>query len=365
MVFSISDNLTLQQKLDHLDRLIKTWYSDFIGFAVAMLDDDNNLYTVYRSQGYGVNFPSFIESIHKSSRLSKLKDKREPDIIDDMMSYTPSIKHIHSKLIKQHCLSSMASPIYDKDDKFIGIIFLNSRIPHFFSVNINFFTTISIIISLFVNDDLNIKYSFHNIIRTLLMISHHKDPETQNHLKRVAEYSRLIALHLGKKKRCNGDFINAIYHYADMHDIGKYMIPEEILFSTKIYTDAERKIMNEHPELGYQLLLKTLKQWGNITDDNLTIILNIVRHHHERYDGKGFPLALKGEDIPLEARIVTVADVTDALLSHRTYKKPWSIAQVIDYLQQGKNKQFDPLCVDAMTDEIMKANRIKDQYPDS
>ncbi|WP_369525868.1 HD-GYP domain-containing protein [Photobacterium leiognathi] len=111
-------------------------------------------------------------------------------------------------------------------------------------------------------------------------------------------------------------------------------------------------------------MLKTLKQWGGITDDNLKIILNIIRHHHERFDGDGFPLKLKGEDIPLEARIVTVADVTDALLSHRPYKKPWPLSDVIKYLQEGSGKQFDPLCVEAITKNMTKASQIQNQYPD-
>ncbi|WP_305372293.1 HD-GYP domain-containing protein [Photobacterium leiognathi] len=364
MELKISDNLTLKQKLDHLNTLIQDWYPDYVGFAIAMLDNDNNLYSVYRSQGYGVKFPDFIEAIHKSSRLSTLRETRSPDIIDDMTCHLPSIKHIHQTLIRKSCLSSMATPIYNKNDEFVGIMFINARIPYFFRQNLNFFNTISLIASLFINDDLNVKRSFHNIIKTILLISHHKDPETQNHLKRVAEYSRLIALYLGKRKLCNGHFIDAVYHYADMHDIGKYMIPDEILFSTKIYTPEERQIMNEHPELGYQLILKTLKQWGGITDDNLKIILNIIRHHHERFDGDGFPLKLKGEDIPLEARIVTVADVTDALLSHRPYKKPWPLSDVIKYLQEGSGKQFDPLCVEAITKNMAKASQIQNQYPD-
>lgn len=354
---------TLQERLALFVSSVQRIHPEIIGIAVTHVDDHDNLYSVYRSPGYGDNFPTFIESISQSPRLNKMRSSFEPSIIDNMLSHQSSVKRIHLRLLQSNCISSMACPIYT-NGTFIGVLFINAKVKDFFSDKVNYFTTFSIIITLLIADDFNNKKAFHSIVKTVLLLSHHKDPETQNHLKRVAEYSRLIGLYLAKKRKCDGNFVDSVYHFSDMHDIGKSLIPEEILYSTKIYTDEEREIMNQHPELGCQLLTNILTTFKYDNHQELNIILNIIRHHHERYDGKGYPAKLKGNDIPLEARIVTVADVIDALLSHRPYKKPWSIEDIELYLINGSGTLFDPLCVDAILHSLDKITLIQNRYPD-
>ncbi|MEC6882238.1 HD-GYP domain-containing protein [Photobacterium piscicola] len=354
---------SLNTRLNLFVASVKKLYPEIIGIAVTRIDEHDNLYSVYRSPDYGDNFPTFISSISQSPRLNKIRASLEPSIIDNMLSHQSSVKQIHLRLLQSNCISSMACPIYS-NDIFIGVLFINAKVKDFFSEKINYFTTFSILISLLIADNFNNKKSFHSIVKTVLLLSHHRDPETQNHLKRVAEYSRLIGLYLAKKGKCNGDFVDSVYHFSDMHDIGKSLIPEDILYSTKIYTDEERAVMNQHPELGCQLLSNILTTFKYDNNQELDIILNIIRHHHERYDGNGYPYKLKGTDIPLEARIVTVADVIDALLSHRPYKQPWSIDDVELYLINGSGTLFDPLCIDAILYSLDKITLIQKRYPD-
>lgn len=355
----INSTRSLKQRLNLFVTSVQELYPDIIGIAVTRMDDHDNLYSVYRSADYGDNFPTFIESISQSPRLSKMRASLEPSIIDNMLCHQSSVKHIHLRLLQSNCISSMACPIYT-NGTFIGVLFINAKVKDFFSEKVNYFTAFSLLIS----DDFNNKKAFHSIVKTVLLLSHHKDPETQNHLKRVAEYSRLIGLYLAKKRKCDGDFVDSVYHFSDMHDIGKSLIPEDILYSTDIYTAEQRAIMNQHPELGCQLLSNILTTFKYDNNQELDIILNIIRHHHERYDGKGYPSQLKGTDIPLEARIVTVADVIDALLSHRPYKQPWSIDDVELYLINGSGTLFDPLCIDAILHSLDKIALIQSRYPD-
>ncbi|MCD9462324.1 hypothetical protein CJF25_04850 [Photobacterium phosphoreum] len=359
----LNSKRSLKKRLDLFVTSAQKIYPDIIGIAVTRMDEHDNLYSVYRSADYGDNFPTFISSISKSPRLSKMRTSLEPSIIDNMLSHQSSVKSIHFRLLQSNCISSMACPIYT-NDTFIGVLFINAKVKDFFSEKINYFTTFSILITLLISDDFNNKKAFHSIVKTVLLLSHHKDPETQNHLKRVAEYSRLIGLYLARKRKCDGDFVDSVYHFSDMHDIGKSLIPEDILYSTEIYTDEERAVMNQHPDLGCQLLSNILTTFKYDNNKELSIILNIIRHHHERYDGKGYPDKLKGTEIPLEARIVTVADVIDALLSHRPYKNPWSIEDVELYLINGSGTLFDPLCIDAILHSLDKVTLIQSRYPD-
>ena len=354
---------TLNERLNLFTASVKNLYPEIIGIAVTRIDEDDNLYSVYRSPDYGDNFPTFISSISRSPRLNKMRSSLEPSIIDNMLSHQSSVKKIHLRLLQSNCISSMACPIYT-NDTFIGVLFINAKVKDFFSEKVNYFTTFSILITLLITDNFNNKKAFHSIVKTVLLLSHHKDPETQNHLKRVAEYSRLIGLYLARRGKCNGDFVESVYHFSDMHDIGKSLIPEDILYSTEIYTDEERAIMNQHPDLGCQLLSNILTTFKYDNNQELNTILNIIRHHHERYDGNGYPDKLKGTDIPLEARIVTVADVIDALSSHRPDKQPWSIEDVELYLINGSGTLFDPLCIDAILHSLNKVPLIQNRYPD-
>ena len=130
---------------------------------------------------------------------------------------------------------------------------------------------------------------------------------------------------------------------AAMHDIGKIKIPDRILNKPGRLTDEEYDIMKKHSIYGAEIIRKTM---GDIEEtDYITVAYNIARYHHERYDGKGYPDGLKGEDIPLEARVMALADVYDALISERVYKKAFSVEKAREIILDGSGTQFDPCLV--------------------
>lgn len=163
-----------------------------------------------------------------------------------------------------------------------------------------------------------------------------RDPETGAHIIRMANYSRVIAAGLGLPEAQQ----QLIFEAAPMHDIGKVGIPDHILLKPGKLTEEEFSVMKQHARLGYDIL-------SGSQSEMLNTGAVIALAHHEKYDGSGYPNGIAGEEIPLFARIVAVADVFDALTSERPYKAAWGIETALAFLREGSGKHFDPLCVDA------------------
>jgi two-component system response regulator RpfG len=178
-----------------------------------------------------------------------------------------------------------------------------------------------------------------------------RDEETGDHVLRMSRYSRLIAEQLG----LTADHCHRIEIAAPMHDIGKIGIPDAILLKQGRHTAEERKIMQNHARIGHEILQDSPSIY-------LQLGATIALGHHERWDGAGYPNRVKGEDIPLEARIVMVADVFDALVTRRPYKSPWSFEDAITYLKGQSGEQFDPQCVVAFNKAVHEIRAIHDKY---
>ena len=162
-----------------------------------------------------------------------------------------------------------------------------------------------------------------------------RDKQTGRHSLRVAVYSMLIAAELG----FDADELENIRQIGLLHDIGKIGVPDSILSKPKKLTEKEYNIMKTHVDIGGEIL-KDFTHIKNVADG--------AKYHHERYDGKGYNTGLKGEEIPLTARIIGLADAFDAMTSNRVYRKAISMDHVIDELKKGKGTQFDPSLVDIL-----------------
>lgn len=181
-----------------------------------------------------------------------------------------------------------------------------------------------------------------------------RDSETGNHILRMAHYSRLIAEALDMDQA----HCELIEKAAPMHDIGKIGIPDQILLKPGRLTEDEYLVMKNHPMIGYKILKESP---STILNKGALIALG----HHEKFDGSGYPQGLKGTEIPIEARIVAVADVYDALTSVRPYKKAWSNDEAIGYLKDNRLKHFDPDCVEAFMNQYDKVSLIQQQLKDT
>lgn len=181
----------------------------------------------------------------------------------------------------------------------------------------------------------------------------YRDEETGNHVIRMAKYSRQIAEELGFSE-LDSDHIE---YAASMHDIGKIGIPDNVLLKEDKLDADEWVIMQTHTTIGYGILANSQSKY-------MQMGAIIALYHHERFDGNGYPKGLAGEEIPLIARIVSVADVYDALVSVRPYKEAWPVNDAIAYLNKQAGTQLDPQCVNAFCKRIPQVTKIQTEYAD-
>ena len=199
----------------------------------------------------------------------------------------------------------------------------------------------------------DIRETQKEIIFTMGTIGEMRSKETGNHVKRVAEYTKLLALYSGMH-----EFDAEILKQASpMHDIGKIAIPDAILNKPGRLTSDEMEIMKTHAQLGYDMLKHSDKKL-------LGVAAKIAHEHHEKYDGSGYPNALKGKNISFEGRVTAIADVFDALGSSRVYKKAWADEDIFTMFVEEKGKHFDPELIDIFLENKEDFLAIRDKFLD-
>lgn len=191
------------------------------------------------------------------------------------------------------------------------------------------------------------------LVTSLAEMIEAQSQETGKHVKRVSEYTRVLCEALGM----SDEEVWEVSSAAALHDVGKIMVPQDIINKPGKLTDEEFAIIKTHVQYGRKLLEKCQGELMHISAD-------IAYHHHERYDGKGY-MGVKGEDIDLYARCVSVADVFDALVSRRPYKKAWSPEEAKAEILSQRGKQFDPNIVDLFEANYDKFLTILQKYPDN
>jgi len=178
-------------------------------------------------------------------------------------------------------------------------------------------------------------------VRRLSMAVEFRDEDTGAHIERIGRFSTLLAEHIGM----DADFCERLGHAAPLHDVGKVAIPDAILLKPGPLTAEERAIVETHAEEGHRLVRGSS---SSILDMAATIALS----HQEKWDGSGYPRGLKGEAIPIEGRIVAVADVFDALTSDRVYRKAFSVEDAVQMMREQRGRHFDPVLLDAFMEVL-------------
>ncbi|MDI1309650.1 MAG: response regulator [Methylotenera sp.] len=193
----------------------------------------------------------------------------------------------------------------------------------------------------------DIKAREKETLMRLARAGEYKDYDTALHLQRMSLYSRALADAIGLDE----DEAETIELAAPLHDIGKIGTPDIILLKKGPFDEEELKIMRKHPLVGFKILEGSPSKYLQMGGE-------IALSHHEHYDGSGYPNGSKGDEIPLSARIVAIADVFDALTSTRPYKKAWSFEQAYQYICDESGKHFDPKLVKAMIKARAKFEKI-------
>jgi len=183
--------------------------------------------------------------------------------------------------------------------------------------------------------NLQLKESTLDTIRRLSTAAEHRDADTGAHIWRMSHYAQAIA----REMKLPSDMVDDILYASPMHDVGKIATPDHILLKPDKLTKEEWSVMKEHTFIGEKIL-------SGSEQPLLAMASEIAGGHHERWDGSGYPRGLVGEDIPLVARVTTVADVFDALTNNRVYKDAWSSDEAFEYIKKQSSSHFDPACAD-------------------
>ena len=204
-------------------------------------------------------------------------------------------------------------------------------------------------------------------IFALAKLAESRDPETGAHLERVRSYSQALAAQLGTVPRfdriIDEKYVHLIYLTSPLHDIGKVGIPDSVLLKPGRLSDEEFAIMKQHAKLGADTLNAALEQFPEARF--LKMARDIAASHHERFDGKGYPAGLKGNEIPLCGRIVALADVYDALTSKRSYKDAFTHHAARSIILEESGSHFDPDVVDAFLQAEDKFLAIRQKYDEA
>lgn len=221
--------------------------------------------------------------------------------------------------------------------------------------------TISIYINMEIPSLHELEHYHYEMVMGFAILVENKDDNTGGHIRRSSAYARLIAKKLQKNKKFKNiitkDYLNDLDQSAPMHDIGKIGIPDAILQKPGRLTEEEFAKMKEHPVIGGKIIRNT---FGHLYDGEYeNMAYQVAMYHHEKWNGKGYPEGLKGEEIPLCARIMAVADVFDAVSAKRCYRDAMPLEECYNIIMKGRNEDFDPEIVDVF---MMNKDKVEEIY---
>lgn len=202
------------------------------------------------------------------------------------------------------------------------------------------------------------------IIFGMARLAEHRDNDTGYHLERIRSYCRRLAQELYDRKmypdEIDEEFVQMLYHTAPLHDIGKVGIPDYILLKSDTLSESEFDTMKSHTLIGYNTLNSIFKEYGDM--QFLKMGIEITYCHHEHWNGGGYPRGLKGDEIPLSAQILAIADVYDALTTERTYKKAYQHAVALETMKKQRGKHFSPKIFDVFLDILDDIDKIRQSF---
>ncbi|MEX1317761.1 MAG: HD domain-containing phosphohydrolase [Synechococcaceae cyanobacterium] len=338
---------------------------DRIGCALYDQGDDL-LRTFVNSTRCGTPIEAYEWRLAESPSLSLLARSGGTRVIDDIPAVVTGDSPHSRWLLEQGYRSSFTVPLLHRGG-LIGILFFDSLRPAAFTATVQrSLELFAALINLTISQELDLVRSITTSAEVAREFANLRDTETGGHLERMAHYARLIGRELQASHGLSDEFVENLYLFAPLHDIGKIGIPDEVLLKPGQLDADERRMMENHVRMGVEVLEKLIGDFDLEQRGEVAMMRNVVADHHECLDGSGYPRGLTGEAISLEARIITVADVLDALTSHRPYKQPWSLEAALGELERlvalGK---LDAECVAALGRRRPEVEAIRDRFRDT
>jgi HD-GYP domain-containing protein (c-di-GMP phosphodiesterase class II) len=360
---SLNRRLPLRDKLIATHEAMRAHFPFIARIAIAIYDPKTALLTTYlHSSGGDDPLPHYQTPLSEAPSLARILELGRPRVINNLVTFEGGA-HEHTRRIgRQGYGASYTMPMFS-NGVFCGFIFFNSYQKDVFTEPVlHQLDIFGHLIALLVINELAALRTLLAAVATTSHITHVRDPETGSHLDRMSRYARLIARALAPQLGLDDEYVEHVFMFAPLHDVGKIGIPDRILLKQGSLTPAEYEIMRRHVTSGREIIDGLVASFGLAAIRHVDMLRNIVEFHHEAVNGQGYLKGLRDGQIPLEARIIAVADVFDALTSRRPYKDAWTSDAAFDALRGMADEKLDADCVGVFIENRAEAERIQARF---
>ncbi len=340
----------LTRQLRELHALVRATFAFADRVALALYDASTDLLKTFASSDVdAITLVGHQIELARVPSLAALAAQRSDRVVDDIGCAFGSASKHSAWLRARGYRASYTVPLYDGAELAAFLFFDSKTAASFTPAVASWLSRLSRIVSRQLLARRRLAGGVLGAARVAIGLARARDLETGQHLERMAHYSRLMAHALAPVRGLGDEYVEDVFLFAPLHDIGKVGVPDRILHKAGKLEVDEWAVMRRHVEIGERIIDTIANCGGHDDSAALRTMRNIVAEHHERGDGSGYPRGLRGEAIALEARIVAVADVYDALSSRRPYKSAWSDEAVWRELSaQAAAGRLDADCVAAL-----------------
>ncbi|NOQ89842.1 MAG: HD domain-containing protein [Gammaproteobacteria bacterium] len=361
----LNKRLSLTEKLIAAHKSLNQIHPAIARIAVTLYDPETTVLKTYLNSSVDDNpLDHYQTLIDDAPSLKKLLDEGRPRVINNMLTFDDGNEHT-KRIGRKGYAASYTLPMFS-EGVFFGFIFFNATEQDVFTEHV--LSQVDVyghMISLMIINEFSAIKTLTAAIKTTGHITHCRDPETGSHLDRMSRYSLIIANAIADKYNLDDEYIEHVFMFSPLHDIGKIAIPDNVLLNPNKLKKSEMELMKTHSRKGREMIDDLIKNFGLQTIEHVNVLRNIAEYHHEAVNGTGYPDGKVRADIPLEARIVAVADVFDALTSCRSYKEAWSNEMAITKLKELAGEKLDKDCVEALLENMDEVVKIQKQFSEN
>ena len=357
-------NLPLSHKISTVHRVLGDRVGSVDRIAVAVYEPETDLLKTLVATDLDSNPLTHYEArLADCGSLVEVLEQRRPRVIQDLTLLDTDSASEHTRRILDAGYRTSFTKAMRLNNRFFGFVFFDSTTPRAFVPEVlGELDLFAHLVSLIVVNEVAAIRTLLAAIRTAREMTNQRDSETGAHVDRMARYSRLIALELADKHGFDDEYLEHVFLFAPLHDIGKLAVADRVLLKPGRLTEAEMQLMRTHVARGQELVDSMLQNFGLDSFQHIEMLRNIVLCHHESLNGTGYPRGLRGSEIPIEARIIAVADVFDAMTSARPYKEAWTNDEAFSALQRLAGAELDKECVEALMLRTAEVEEIQSRF---